>query len=534
MEVWRIISYQNLTIEGRQVIIYLPLSYKESPDRTYPVVYVQDGGKLAVSCLNEIDHLVRQQKLQELIIVGIEPHDRNHEYTPWHAGPIDIASPVTGGQGRAYIDELADKIKPYIDDNYRTQPDAVHTAIIGGSFGGLISLFAGYWRPDTFGRLGLLSASFWYEGVLDYVREQPTLNPTIKLYMSVGTCEGIYKTNVQQLMVSNTREAYAAWVNKDGGSDRIRFVQTEGGTHDHHYMAARFPEALCWLFPLEPSVEKTAMAEDTELPYTIPDTRQWSMYATRSGLEYRISVYVPAVPPPKLGYSILYALDGNASFGSLTEAMRLQSRPPHGFAPGIVVGICYPSDEVLVTKRRFLDFTTKAIPSTLPQRPDRSPWPETGGADNFLSFIEDDLKPVLESRYPIDRKQQTLFGHSLGGWFTLHVMAERSEAFTAYVAGSPSVWWNGGEVVQRLLHVLESRPDLDLALYIGIGSNEKPSMLAGAEKLYAALLPFESRGLQLNYRVYQDEGHVSIIHPLISGMLRYLAKKESRLDRIRS
>ena len=39
-------------------------------------------------------------------------------------------------------------------------------------------------------------------------------------------------------------------------------------------------------------------------------------------------------------------------------------------------------------------------------------------------------------------------GYSLGGLFTLHVKFRHPEAYQTYVAGSPSIWWNGREVLK--------------------------------------------------------------------------------------
>jgi predicted alpha/beta superfamily hydrolase len=39
-------------------------------------------------------------------------------------------------------------------------------------------------------------------------------------------------------------------------------------------------------------------------------------------------------------------------------------------------------------------------------------------------------------------------GYSLGGLFTLHVLFHHPEAYRNYVAGSPSIWWDGREVLK--------------------------------------------------------------------------------------
>ncbi len=508
----------KMTVEGRELTVYVPPSYRESEGR-YPVAYIQDGGDQFAQCINYLDHLFAQGRLTELILVGITSHNRNDEYTPWLALPLVDSIPPFAGIGRAYVDEVADLIKPWIDQQYRTKREAEHTAIIGGSLGGLISLFAAYWRPETFGRIGLLSASFWYEGVMAYMKEHGDLAKEIHLFMSVGDCEGIYKHNAQKDMVQNTRNAYALLLEKGLPASQVRFVVEPEGTHDDLFMTKRFPEALQWLFPVQAEMRVEA--------YSIPGTEQWLMHAKRTGREYRILVAVPTTPPPEQGYPVLYSLDGNASFGSLAEAMRLQTRPPRGLPPAIIVSIAYDAVGPIVTDRRFYDYTVQADASELRQRPDGSPWPETGGAELFLSFIEEELKPAIERRFPIDRQQQALFGHSLGGFFALHVLFFQPAAFRYYIAGSPSVWWKGHHLLQRLpeleanLRGAETQADL----LIAIGAEEKQSMVEDAERLYRMLAPYQELGLRVEHRSFEGEGHVSVIHPLISPMLRFILQK---------
>ncbi|MFD1953595.1 alpha/beta hydrolase [Paenibacillus thailandensis] len=236
-----------VTIQDRALLVYLPPSYS-SGDRHYPVAYVQDGGGLIDDCANYLELLFREGKLPELILVGVATQNRNDEYTPWPAPALLAGRPDFGGAARSYLNELADTVKPYIDQHYRTQPASGHTGVIGASLGGMVSMLAGYWRPDVFGRIGMLSASLWYEGVMDFIREQAPPTEGMRIYMSVGGSEGVYKTNVQRNMVSFSRETHRLWLEKGFPPHRLRFDVEEGGTHDPLFMARRFPEALRFLF----------------------------------------------------------------------------------------------------------------------------------------------------------------------------------------------------------------------------------------------------------------------------------------------
>lgn len=531
----------SVEVRGRKLLIYLPPSYSGNPDRRYPVAYVQDGGELFELVSNQLDHLAFKRKIREMIFVGVEPRNRHEEYTPWPAPALIEGGPSFGGKGQEYVDELADQIKPFIDERYRTMPDPEHTAILGGSFGGLIALFAGYWRPDRFGLLGLLSASFWYEGVLPFLREHPLPESVGRVYLSVGDCEGIYKTSIQKTMVPCTIEA-SNLLARDLPPERLRFELREGGTHDALYMAERFLQAIAFLFPVDAGgkdqhkdmakhyVAAGRMQSALSAPpagYAVPGTQVFDVRSEITRRSYRIMVSVPNSPPPKQGFGVLYSLDGNATFGTLAETMRLQGRKPHGYEPMVIVGIGYDSDEPIVTEPRFLDYTIPAEPSELPPRPGGLSWPAVGGAEEFADFIERELKPKVEELAPVDRRRQALFGHSLGGFFALHVLFSRPETFQSYIAGSPSIWWKEHDLMKRwpALEERMRRREIKASLLIGIGSEEKPSMIADAEQLYERMRPYAGETLRLKYRKFEQEGHISVLPPLISELMRFIGVK---------
>lgn len=526
--------YQQLVVEDRELTLYLPPSYHES-DRSYPVAYVQDQGDMFTDCLNYLNHLFAAGQLVEVILVGISSTNRNREYTPWPAEPLLEGNPPFGGEGRAYVDEVADVIKAYIDRQYRTLTAPEHTAIIGGSFGGLISMFAGYWRAETFGRIGMLSASLWYDGVMDYIRQEGELPAGLRVYMSVGQLEGAYKENAQKHMFSNNVEAHRFWIEQGVSPERIQLAVDPDGTHDPIFMARRFPDALRWLFVKEEDDQESEMARsqhegkdlhekhEKDSLFRIPGTVTWSMQSDVTGREYRIFIAEPMGPPPEGGYPVLYSLDANATFGSLAEAIRVQSRTPRGIPSALIVGIGFDSDSPIVSSERFYNFTEYAEDHELPVRPNGLDWPKTGGVEAFLTFIELQLKPAVERQYAVNRSKQALFGHSLGGFFTLYTLFTRPETFSRYIAACPSVWWKNYVLYKRWeegkARLQQSGHRKELRLYVG--AEEKPSMVQDARELYA-FLKGHDEVLETTFDEIEGEGHVSVLPALISPLLRFV------------
>ncbi|MFT3762997.1 MAG: alpha/beta hydrolase-fold protein [Pseudoxanthomonas sp.] len=163
-----------------------------------------------------------------------------------------------------------------------------------------------------------------------------------------------------------------------------------------------------------------------------------------NGRIYTISIARPDAPAPAGGYPAIYVLDANAMFPTVADSARLQAFRPDwsGVGPAVVVGIGVPGDGLFDLPGRYFDLTTP-VPGGVPSPSGGPPMP-TGGADAFFAFIEQAVKPAVQERIAIDRSRQALFGHSLGGLFTLHTLFNHPEAFQSYIAVSPSVWWNDG------------------------------------------------------------------------------------------
>ena len=78
------------------------------------------------------------------------------------------------------------------------------------------------------------------------------------------------------------------------------------------------------------------------------------------------------------------------------------------------------------------------------------PTPENyGGGELFRRFLVEELRPLIAARWSVNPDDQTLYGYSLGGLFALNALFDDPAAFNAYVAASPSIWWNGRAVLEK-------------------------------------------------------------------------------------
>jgi predicted alpha/beta superfamily hydrolase len=219
--------------------------------------------------------------------------------------------------------------------------------------------------------------------------------------------------------------------------------------------------------------------EATTPRVTLTDSQEWLMQASGSHRNYRIFVSMPDKPAPANGYSVLYVLDGNAMFFTAVEAVRAYERRPDvdKNLATIVVGVGYP-DAADISVERTLDMTPVATTDPRVKAP-------AGGADAFLAFIEDDLKPRVAKLGAIDPTRQALFGHSFGGLFVLHSLAKKPDAFAVRIAASPSIWFENGMIKPQLADVAKTRSGEDARLRILLTAGEFEQKLSPAARALA-------------------------------------------------
>lgn len=257
---------------------------------------------------------------------------------------------------------------------------------------------------------------------------------------------------------------------------------------------------------------------------------------SQTGRTYRVYVWEPSQPAPAAGRPVVYVLDGETTFMLVRDIARnLVEAYPDTDAP-VVVALGYdtaepysPAGLKATNIERTYDYTPSVAAEKLGESFDAQPWPPTGGADEFLRFIERELKPAIEGDFPIDRRRQTLMGHSFGGLFTLNAFFSCPDCFATYVASSPSVWYGSRYAEQRQKQFVTART-ASLAgkrLLITVGSLEqsrapqrgehakaewlaRSRMVDGNRELASSLGPLRRLGLDLQFRVFDGESHLSV------------------------
>jgi len=279
------------------------------------------------------------------------------------------------------------------------------------------------------------------------------------------------------------------------------------------------------------------MTADT-IAAAIPGTVQFDV-ASREGTEpHRIYLYTPPGEPPAEGWPVLYLLDGNAVIATAVEVLRAQA--PYtlgtGVQFGVVVAVGYPTDEAYDGVRRSWDLGPPPGRS-YPPYVEGGPELRTGGADHFLAFIEDELKPEIARRVKIDPKRQSIFGHSFGGLFVLHALFNKPEAFTAWISASPAIWWEGAGIVTAAeKFVAGEGASGRILLLVGEYEQQLAPFQIGAEDAEKRLAAFEDSRivdytremaerlepvLATSYVFLPGETHMSVLPACINHAVRF-------------
>lgn len=84
-----------------------------------------------------------------------------------------------------------------------------------------------------------------------------------------------------------------------------------------------------------------------------------------------------------------------------------------------------------------------------------------GRAAQFLAFLEDELRPVIDERYRVRPEGSGLFGYSYGGLFAMYALMRRSPMFQRYGAGSPGVLSPDSQVFRLEADIADRGEDFD-------------------------------------------------------------------------
>jgi len=292
-----------------------------------------------------------------------------------------------------------------------------------------------------------------------------------------------------------------------------------------------------------------------ESPVLVRGSVQFDMVSKISGRIYRIFVFKPAAPPPPSGYPVVVVTDANMTFPLAATADATFGLT--GGKSALVVGVGYAADDVMTPFfLRNRDLTPPTPLSGIKQNPMMPParLEDYGGSEDFYRFLTEELRPAIAAAYSVDADDQTLYGHSLAGLFTLDVLFNHPASFRTFVASSPSIWWNSRSVLQGergFAGKVEARAAQPRVLIL-VGAREQDTpdaLLPGMTRGQMKTLVEESRmvdnaselagrlgrikggpGYGVRFHAFEDEDHLTVLPASISRALAFALRREGKVE----
>lgn len=233
-----------------------------------------------------------------------------------------------------------------------------------------------------------------------------------------------------------------------------------------------------------------------------PAPERFTIHSNVLNEDRAILVRMPAAAQGKKDkYAVLYLADGDGHInevGAIIDFLVSQNR----CAPLIVVGI--PNTD------RTRDLTPTHGDAKGPDGAILQTFPTSGGGDKFLEFIQTELFPEIEKRYPTQH-YRIFAGHSLGGLLAIHALIAHSDMFNAYIAVSPSLQWDDQHTLHQAQQFFAKQKELDKTLFFSLGNegatpNPMGDSFDQLQKLFTTTTP---KGFIVRSARYPDEDHGS-------------------------
>ncbi len=250
----------------RTIRVWLPELYDGV--RRFPVLYLHDGQYVfpeggdvpGFGSWRFPEQVCALEPECQCILVGIDTSgDRGSELlppykrNPAHQIPRDPGTPEYTALGGCYADFVRDTLKPLIDREFLTLPDAAHTGVGGSSMGGLQSYYMTMKDPEVFGRSLDLSPGMDIldESCLSLIDNyDPKRLENVRFYMYSGD-QGIDRT-----IMTSTLRVYREMKEKLGLDYRhLCYMMNSRESHWGTSWSKVLPDGLRYLFLEDNTVE---------------------------------------------------------------------------------------------------------------------------------------------------------------------------------------------------------------------------------------------------------------------------------------
>jgi len=136
-------------------------------------------------------------------------------------------------------------------------------------------------------------------------------------------------------------------------------------------------------------------------------------------------------------------------------------------------------------------------------------------ADKFLEFITSELIPSIEKDYIT--KTRILYGHSLGGGFTIYTMINKPNTFNCYIASSPTPIM---DLIQKENYLtIDSLSTNKTSFYFSYGSKDMGQVRKWSNRLKENLTGLHFNNFEWWFNIFEGKDHNNSDGPaLLNGL----------------
>lgn len=224
-------------------------------------------------------------------------------------------------------------------------------------------------------------------------------------------------------------------------------------------------------------------------------------------------------------YAVIYLMDG-FSLESTLEAV-YGNYWGHYLPHMILVGVSNRNN-------RTRDLTTSQIKMRRGSAFDY----ETGGAETFTKFMEEELIPYIDSKYPTIA-YRTLIGHSHAGQFTINMLVNHAHLFQNYIAIDPTLDWDNQKLLKQAKEKFKTEDYNGKSLFVSLAAemlhiqNESITIdnvmsdtsefsLPARSIIEFSQLAKSQNQLNFSWKVYHEDLHGTVPLPTIRDGLIFL------------
>lgn len=270
------------------------------------------------------------------------------------------------------------------------------------------------------------------------------------------------------------------------------------------------------------------IAEESALPaLKLPNTFVHEVPSEATGRHYQLWVSLPAgYIQGEKKYPVVFVTDAAYSFPLVRSIRNLLGQRGRNIEDFILVGLP-PEHRMSPKDSRSRDYT----PSTpVSSSPDEYTGTRYGEAEAYRDYLEHKVLPLIASEYDSDMRRTVLVGHSYGGLFGSYVMLTKPQMFSAYILGSPSLWFDNHAILKIEESYAQGNRELPARVMMYAGEFETPGdgpRYFASVDLVGDMRSFERRlesrnyeGLTVDSAVIPGEDHLTIFPTLVSrGLL---------------